>query len=299
LTIIEKQNIKIYLGCFSISMTISIFVSYLLFFNLLTEFNGHQAAENPTPFMDHITYGLFLTFYIYGLINAYRNSRITFHKFIFTSLIIFSVGIIFLTGGRGMQLSFLLLIPIMLFYYKGISIRSTLKIFFLTISLITIAFNFSNIFNSRVNSGIEEFKAYFDGDKFSKKSIVMRLNYLENSSRVFINLPLIGVGTGDFPDQYEFYRKRFTPDANSTVDPHNMHILVLANLGLLGYIFFLNIFRVQYKKTYPSDKLLNGFNILIPTSFIIICFFGSYLIGHHSSMLFIFFSALVYLLNDK
>ena len=118
--------------------------------------------------------------------------------------------------------------------------------------------------------------------------------------KIIKNNPLIGVGTGDFPYEYSKVSKINTPKLMITTNPHNMYLLVLVQLGLIGLISFLLIFYYQIKLSFNSEnKFIRDFGITLPLLFLVIMLSDSYLLGHYTTLVFIFFSSFLYNNFDK
>ena len=82
---------------------------------------------------------------------------------------------------------------------------------------------------------------------------------------------------------------------NNATNPHNMYILVTAQLGLLGLISLLSIFYFQFKISFNSNNILTkDFGFALPAIFLVIILSDSYLLGHFTTLIFIFFSAFLY-----
>ena len=107
--------------------------------------------------------------------------------------------------------------------------------------------------------------------------------------------PIIGVGTGDFPTEYKKANIKNTPKVRATSNPHNMYILILVQLGLIGLISFLSIFYYQIKLSFSGpSRFIRDFRIALPLLFLVIMWSDSYLLGHYTSLLYIYFSAFLY-----
>ena len=70
----------------------------------------------------------------------------------------------------------------------------------------------------------------------SDRSVLYALLFAKHSWEIFKESPIVGIGTGDFPNEYKKVNALNTPDSLDTVNPHNMYILVLTQLGILGLI---------------------------------------------------------------
>ena len=74
-----------------------------------------------------------------------------------------------------------------------------------------------------------------------------------------------------------------------------MYILVLTQLGLIGLISFLLIFYYQIKLSFFSkNKFIRDVGVTLPLLFLLIMWSDSYLLGHYTSLLYIFFSSFLY-----
>ena len=86
-----------------------------------------------------------------------------------------------------------------------------------------------------------------------------------------------------------------TPHMNNATNPHNMYILVTTQLGTLGLVSFLSIFYFQFLKAFNStNRLLSDIGFAMPIMFLVIMLSDSYLLGHFTTLMYIFFSAFLY-----
>jgi O-antigen ligase len=113
--------------------------------------------------------------------------------------------------------------------------------------------------------------------------------------------PIIGVGTGDFPLEYKKINQIKTPimfsmgGMQTTTNPHNMYILIFSQLGLIGLISMLSIFYFQIKLSInSSNRFIRDVGITLPLLFLVIMWSDSYLLGHYTTLVFIFFSSFLY-----
>jgi O-antigen ligase len=78
-------------------------------------------------------------------------------------------------------------------------------------------------------------------------------------------------------------------------NPHNMYILVLMQLGLVGLFSLLSIFYYQIQYSYNSpSKFIRDVGITLPILFLVLMLSDSYLLGHFTTLMYIFFSAFLY-----
>jgi len=107
--------------------------------------------------------------------------------------------------------------------------------------------------------------------------------------------PIIGVGTGDFLSEYQKINEINSPDMPDSPNPHNMYLLIAVQLGLIGVISMLSIFYYQIKLSFAQPKkFLKDAGITLPLLFLVIMWSDSYLLGHYTTLVYVFFSSFLY-----
>ncbi len=296
---VRREHIKYYIYAFLLAMTISEIISYGIWFEIIPEFKNATVA-NPTPFMSHISYNPFLAIAIYLLLSSllfdksFDNKRKIIYLFFAVSM---SVNM-FITGGRAGQVMYFVMIIILIFQYFNKDIKKSLLTSIVIVPLLFyLAYVNSNLFNKRVNTAIYNTLNYSEN---KNTSVGERLTYWINSYEIIQKNFIIGVGTGDFKSQYKIVNQRNTPKVPNTVNPHNMYILELVQFGLLGLISLLSILYFQMKHIHKeNDHITKYTGVALPLLFFVMMFSDSYLLGHYTGMLFIFFSSFLYKTRDK
>ena len=126
-------------------------------------------------------------------------------------------------------------------------------------------------------------------------SVGYRIAFALNSWDLIKENPLIGVGTGDFPNEYMRINEQYTPNLKTAVNPHNMYALISVQLGLVGLISMLSIFYFQIKASFhEKNNLYRDLGLALPLSFLVIMLSDSYILGHFTTLLYVFFSAFLY-----
>ena len=293
-SIVQKKYIRKYIYAFLLAMAFTEIISYLIWFEIIEPFK-FATVKNPTPFMSSISYNPILAFAIYLVIyELFFNKKLSQLMFFLNGL--FAISMIFnmfITGGRAGQIAFFAMISILIFqFFDKDRIKSLISICLLIPGIFFTAYQTSELFQERVDSAIKNSLQYSEN---KSTSVGYRIAYTINSWEIFKKNMLIGVGTGDFPTEYKKINDINTPKVQSTSNPHNMYILVLSQLGLLGFFSFLSIFYYQIKIAYSSGSIfVNNVGIALPIMFLIIMFSDSYLLGHYTSLMFIFFSSFLY-----
>ena len=293
-TIVIKENIYKYIGSFLLAICFTEILSFLVWFELIEPFKNAR-VDNPTPFMSHITYNVILAFAIYLVLHRLiiqkdmGKIQIFLYSF-FASSMSFNM---FITQGRAGQVAFFVILGILIFQFFSFNkIKAALTTFFLIPVIFFSAYQISPIFSDRVDSGISDFRNY---SQHKWSSIGYRITFATYSWEIVKNNPLIGVGTGDFPQEYKKINMAKTPNMNNATNPHNMYILVTTQLGFLGLISFLSIFYFQFKAAFHSkNALTRDIGFALPIMFLVIMLSDSYLLGHFTTLIFIFFSAFLH-----
>ena len=236
----RREHIIFYIYAFLAAMSFSVLLSYGVWFEILPEFK-HAYVKNPVPFMSHISYNPFLTISIYllGLIVLFSKSLNLKLKAIAIFVIFAMIVNMFITEGRAGQLMFFAMIILLFFQYFN---KQKFKAVLFSVILIPIFFyssyTSSKVFQDRVN------KAIFETNNYKNKkdsSVGLRMTFWLNSYEIIKENIVIGVGIGDFRNEYHKINQKNTPHITVPDHPHNMYILVLVQLGLMGIISLLSI----------------------------------------------------------
>ena len=292
--IVQRKYINYYLSAFLLAIALTEIVSYLVWFEIIPPFKN-ASVFNPTPFMSHISYNPILALAIYLVLHEiFFNKKLTNLVFSFYSFFAISMTInMFITGGRAGQVAFFVMLSILIFQiFDKQRIKSLLVIFIMIPSIFIIAYQSSDLFKSRVDYAITETLSYSD---VSYNSIGFRVHYTKNSFEVIKQNPIIGIGTGDFPSEYKKINQINTPELRTTTNPHNMYTLITMQLGLIGLVSMLSIFYYQIKLSfYASNRFIKDLGITLPLIFLVIMWSDSYLLGHFTTLMFVFFSSFLY-----
>ena len=300
LTISKLKNAKYYIAAFLLAIAISESLSYSIWFGFIHPFKyatGNPFCNpcNPTPLMSHISYNPFLAFAIYLVLNTLLSKKkIPQLQLAIYTFFAFTMTLnMFFTAGRAGQVMFFVAIVLLMFqYFRNSQIKALLTSFFLIVFISLLAYNTSSMFKQRVSEAFTDVIEYHDN---RDSSVGRRITFFTNSFEMFSMSPFFGLGTGDFPAEYEKVNLINSPEVVKTVHPHNMYILVLAQLGLMGFASLIWMFYVQIKIALKSNILLvQNIGIAIPVLFLVIMWSDSYLLGHYTTKLFILFSSFIY-----
>jgi len=290
----HKKNIDIYINSFIAASSLILLFSYLISFEIIPPFKT-ATIENPTPFMTHITHGPFIAFAAYISLNRIIDKFLSkdYISYIYIFLFLALSINVFITGGRAGQIVYIILLFTTLVQNFGLKIKILIIGMFLSLMIAISAYQYSGIFRDRADYVINELKAYEETGNF-QSSIGTRLLFLENTLSIIKNNFLLGVGTGDFPQEYSRYNKINSPNGFESTNPHNMYLLQMAQFGIVGLLTLIAIYYYQIKCRIKDDKFLSNLGLGMMVYFLVINFSDSYLLGHFTSFQFTFFAAFLY-----
>ena len=160
----------------------------------------------------------------------------------------------FITGGRAGQVGYFVMLTILIIQaFDRQILKSMIAVGILIPGIFFTAYNTSDLFYWRVNDAINETLTV---SNTSNNSVGVRINFAINSFEVIKKNPILGVGTGDFPDEYKKINAIKSPTLPNTTNPHNMYTLVLMQHGLVGLISLLSIFYYQFKLSLNSSNIV-------------------------------------------
>lgn len=277
-TSVKKEWIRTIISAFLLGMLVSELTAYGIFFGLWEY--GVGSKQNPSPFMFHIDYSVYLAFTSILLFSRIISSHYGLREKIFFFIFFLSTtGNLFLQTGRTGQVAFIFAVIIMFFLHNKLNLKSIL---YATLSLALIyfiAFNLSENFRGRIETTIH------DIDKISKNELDgswgQRIAFWFVSYEILKENPIFGIGLGDFEEEahkalqkekfshYPEHMKKFM----SSNHFHNQFLMVAVQMGLLGLVFAIYIYYlVVIKALSTQDKELKDIFVL----FLVIYFIGSF-----------------------
>ena len=260
LTSFKMKYVKYVFNAFLLSMLISEIISYGIIFHLWTFKDA--SPQFPTPFMHHVDYSIHLAFALMILITKWFNETQLKWKIFYGGYFLTSLVNLFLNGGRTGQVAFLftLLLISIVFFRK--SYKLVVAAVITTILTITLAYNFSPNFNSRVHQAYTDISATYTEHNFNG-SFAARIAMWVVGVNTFIDHPITGTGIGaemkDIPkysNEYNFdvkHLSRFT-------DYHNTFVHYSVQLGIVGLILSISVFISLFRmKIRTRDYQILGF----------------------------------------
>jgi O-antigen ligase len=293
ITIVKKEDVRYYISAFLLAMMLSELLSYLVWFEAIPAFKN-ATLMNPTPFMSHISYNplLAFTFYLISHEVVFNKKLKDVQRYMYGFFALTITVNMFITGGRAGQVAFFIIASILIFQVYGKNLKALLFSILMILGVFFTAYNNSALFSERFDRIESEISNY---DNFKDTSVGLRLTFAIHSWEIIKNNVFIGVGTGDFPNEYKRINMSKTPQLKNAKNPHNMYTLILTQLGLFGLFALLYIFYVQFRMAAASEgKFLKDVGLILPILFLIIMWSDSYLLGHYTTLMFVFFSSFLY-----
>lgn len=286
------------LNIFLLTMTILLFLSYLLWLGLLPKNEFIRGSQiHPVIFLERITHSLFMAFSAFICAVRARQSGNWKTKLLFIALVIlFVFNVTVMVGGKT---GYIVLVILTIYYFsswlgwKGF-LPAALAI------LIFGIFTYLNPLSDMHKRGKEFTEEISESNMMNlhsqenmESSTGSRITYYKNTLQIIIKNPLIGVGTGGYPKAYSQIIK--DTQMPGTVNPHNEYLMVTSQLGLLGLFAFLFMFFMQWRLAsdlYSKDDetVARGLVLAILSASLV----SSTLIDHHERTFYIWMSALLF-----
>lgn len=295
LTSLKREYIERVFSAFLLGMLISEITSYGIFFEIWT-IKGVLPTD-PSPFMSHINYSIYLAFTIYILAHKLIYTKELKWKISYSIFFILSTTNLFLNGGRTGQLAFI----ITLILFGFLNIKNKLKAFISMILLATFilltAYNVSPVFKDRFDYLIHDIEGMIYENNYSN-SFSLRVALWRTGIEASKEAVVFGTGIGDEMLNAKKGIERFSiPDAfgsehtENYIDYHNAFVQYLVQLGVVGLILFLLIFYFLLKLEI-KDKIYKNLLYIFSILFLLQSMQGLTFHIQKSMILFVLFSSL-------
>jgi len=286
---------------FLAGMLISEILSYGIYFGLWS-INGKDSTD-PTPFMMHIDYSIYIAFAALILLNRLFSNRYTIKEKIFMAIFFVTMsGNLFINGGRTGQLAFILALIVSFFIHFRFNVKNLITVLMGAFLLIGIAFYSSKNFQIRTNQAIDDIKLMQKNNYNS--SWGLRLYMWKIGSSLFKENPILGSGINSQKDLTKKYLqdnppKSLTNWSINVIKNHHLHsqyIQTLVELGIVGIAFIIAIFYQIFKFKIIKDEFRE-----LKYIFIVIFLVGflpePLFLKQFTNILFIFFISILYALD--
>jgi len=264
---LDKKYINYSISAFLLGMMISEILSYGIFFELWQL--KHGTPSDPTPFMNHLQYSMFLSFTSLLLLNrVFFEENIKWR--IFYSLYFLTVtSNLFLNGGRTGHLAFAVSIFVVGFLNIKNKIIAFLSMLVLVVAIFYTAYHVSPVFKTRFDASVNETNKISNNQKNQYQgSFGIRLALWIVGIEIIKDNPILGVGVGDsMPVLRDIVSQKGYEDKSSISNMpnyHNYYVEVAVQLGIIGLFLYL-LFFYYISKIDIKDKYIYNMMIIFVT----------------------------------
>jgi O-antigen ligase len=289
---------------FMVAMGLTLLLSYLLGFNLLTVqtwMSSMASADNPVVFHSHITQNNMMAYAAFLVLLKCRDALTTQLRLAwgaFAGLAMFNV--LFMVQGRTGYIILLVLLcwfawtTLARYFHKRGKVwgwKQGVVVLLASVFLVTTAFFASPRLHDRVSLVAAEFDAWHPNLGNEGSSTGQRLDFYYNTAQIVEQNWLLGVGTGGFPDA--FAHQVQGTDALLTHNPHNEYLMIAVQTGVLGLLLLLYLFYTEWRvapllSTAYAQDAARG----LVLAYVVNCLFNSALHDHVDGLFFAFMTAL-------
>ena len=273
----------------------SIFISEIMSYGIFFEFWTYKdvSPSDPSPFMDHISYSVYLAFTSMILLNKIFFESDIKYKVIYIFFFTTVTANLFINGGRTGQVIFVVTL-ISLFIFNS---KNRIKSLFSSILLLSIifisAYNMSPNYKNRFNYTVGEINLMITENNF-EGGFSQRVSLWIVGIDKFKDNYLFGTGIGNEMVDIDIYSSKYnikTIDMTEFGDHHNMFLTYAIQLGIPGLIIilfiFYNIIILKFNK-----KEYRNLNIIFIISFFLWSLTGMTFHGMNPMTFFALFTGL-------
>lgn len=270
---LKKDNFNLLITSFLSGIFISEVFSYGNFFGFWQI--GHGSQIDPTVFMQHSLYGLFLCvvslFLFFKLLYEERDKYWYINLFFFMTITIN----IFINSGRTGYFTFLLtLIAVVIFK----NIRDIKKLFkYLAISILILSVIFTSAYNLSSNFKYRLFQVKKDIEKIINQnnynsSVGARIGFWIIAKDILQDHLLLGVGIANQNNvKQKIIKEKYNTGSKSAIYVlehfHNVHLETISSYGLVGYILLI-LLLIQILLIKIKDSAIHSLKYILIFSFI-------------------------------
>lgn len=242
---------------------------------------------DTAPFVDRIMYAPMLAWAGYLALRSALSAQGIAARIGYLVLAAATAGNLLFSGGRTGQLAFLVLVAVAIFqrFARRPLLAGMLSVLAVG-GLLGGSYAGSDYFRERVDAAVHEVSTR---ESNVNTSSGLRLNFYVNSLRLFAEHPLLGVGAGDYPAEYDRINARYSPEAVTMANPHNQYLFVLTTTGVLGGAV-LALVLLPPMLWRRQDPELDGLRLALLVFIGLICMLESYLWRSNTSLLYVLFA---------
>ena len=267
-------------------ITIDIIFEFLFGFNTLG-FKSYLEGRVASFFGDELVVGTFYHFFSLVVLSFFLKNK--YSNLWVVTLIILIISISFIIGERANFIRLFFSVALFVFLILKINLIKKISIILLTLSIMGTIFLTNESLKERYYNQINIIYSIDGFKKYYKESLYGA--HQDAAYKIFQNNILFGVGLKNFRDEskkdiYENPDFKLTK-GRATTHPHQIHLELLSETGLFGYISFMILILSSivisvknyliYKNPYQLSALIYIISCLIPlvpTGSLFSTFFG-------------------------
>lgn len=291
----RREHLTRYIGAFLLSIGLCEVLAYYNFAQMyywpaLPEgIKVDKDHADTAPFVDRIMFApaLALAGYLaaHQLFLARTSARM---KVVYAVLLVATAINLLFSGGRAGLVGFLVLMVLCAIQrFARRPVLAALLAGSAAMLFLTVGYLSNDYFRSRVDIGVADIQTF---EQNPNTSLGQRATFLMHASRMFMDSPLLGIGVGDYPDEYEKLNQKYTPQLAPQWNPHNQYLYALTAAGIPGGILLLLVLLVPLARRCEAD----GWQYLrraVPVLLLTICLVESYLLRSNTSLMYVVFTA--------
>jgi len=254
ITSLKVDYIKPIISAFLLAIAISEVMSYGIFLELWQY--KDVLPSDPSPFMGHTDYSVYLAFTLMILLSRVFELGISLKVklfYVFSFLLVTSN--LFINGGRTGQVLFLVSVFILAYFQvKNKFLAISVSLLLMT-TLVLGAYNISPNFHKRANDLITDVKLVTNKD--FTKNFGQRVSFWYIGSHIFYDNFFLGTGINNGTRQLTQYNEKLqikTINFEGTIvsDVHNIFLMYAIQLGIIGLILISLVFYFLFKSSINS-----------------------------------------------
>jgi O-antigen ligase len=291
-TSLQEKYIKHIFSAFLLGMFISEIVSYGIFFEIWTK--EGVSPHDPSPFMDHTNYSVYLAFTVFILMHRIRFEPVIKWKITYGLFMLFSMSNMLVNGGRTGQVAFFMTLVVVALLNIKYKLRAVVGSIVVGSIIFIAAYNISPVFHDRMNYTSHDIEVMVNEKDFTN-SFSVRVSLWIMGINQFLDNPIIGKGIGDEAVGLETYIKKYNftnydDFQGKYIDYHNAFVQYAVQLGIGGFILFvlllIMLLRLKFKSiVYRNLNItfvclfsllsMNGLSLHIMASMVLFSLFAS------------------------
>lgn len=270
---LKQEQIKPIITVFLLGMGISEIVAYGMYFDFWI-INGH-GSEDPTPFMHHTSYSIFMAFTAILLLNRLFSNTYRIKEKIIMGLFFITVsGNLFICQGRIGQLAFAISIIIATILHFKFTFKTVMASLLIISTLFFTAYKTSPMFQQRIQMANQDIQKLKEGNLYTSWGI--RIAYIILGTDIIQDNLIFGVGLEDTKASKTRYLKdntyHFSEEVvnylNYTYHFHNQYLMTALQGGMVGLFLLLLMFYYFFKLPI-QDKETKHLSILFSVIFLV------------------------------